>query len=119
MDAATPPAAHLMLGNAFTLTFINAAAYIAVFAIWMEPILRAFGAGDVTLPYARTYMMWVLPGLLLTNLAFGFNNLMRASGYPVRAMVTMLIGAGTNVLLDALFVLVFNGAWWVRPSPPT
>lgn len=100
--------AHLMLGNAFTLTFINAAAYIAVFAIWMEPILRAFGAGDVTLPYARTYMMWVLPGLLLTNLAFGFNNLMRASGYPVRAMVTMLIGAGTNVLLDALFVLVFK-----------
>jgi putative MATE family efflux protein len=100
--------AHLMLGNALTLTIVNAAAYIAVFAIWMEPILRSFGAGDITLPYARTYMMWVLPGLLLTNLAFGFNNLMRASGYPVRAMFTMLIGAGTNVVLDALFVFAFG-----------
>lgn len=100
--------AHLMLGNALTLTLINAAIYIAVFAIWMSPILRAFGAGDLTLPYARTYMMWVLPGLLLINIAFGFNNLMRASGYPVRAMMTMLIGAATNIALDALFVLGFG-----------
>lgn len=100
--------AHLMLGNALTLTLVNAAAYIAVFAIWIDPILRSFGAGDITLPYARTYMLWVLPGLLLTNLAFGFNNLMRASGYPVRAMYTMLIGAGTNVALDALFVFAFG-----------
>ena len=100
--------AHLMLGNAMTLTLINAAIYIAVFAVWMSPILRAFGAGDVTLPYARTYMLWVLPGLLLTNIAFGFNNIMRASGYPVKAMFTMLIGAVTNIALDALFVLGFG-----------
>jgi len=99
------PRANLMLGNALTLTFINAAIYIAAFAIWMDPVLRAFGAGDTTLPYARTYMMWVLPGLLMTNIAFGFNNMMRASGYPVRAMMTMLIGAGTNIALDAIFVL--------------
>lgn len=97
-----------MLGNAMTLTLINAAIYIAVFAVWMSPILRAFGAGDVTLPYARTYMLWVLPGLLLTNIAFGFNNIMRASGYPVKAMFTMLIGAVTNIALDALFVLGFG-----------
>lgn len=100
--------AHLMLGNALTLTLINAAIYIAVFAVWMNPLLKAFGAGDLTLPYARTYMLWVLPGLLMTNIAFGFNNLMRASGYPVRAMMTMIIGAVTNVALDALFVLGFG-----------
>ena len=100
--------AHLMLGNAMTLTLINAAIYIAVFAIWMTPILKAFGAGDITLPYARTYMLCVLPGLMLTNIAFGFNNLMRASGYPVRAMMTMIIGAVTNVVLDAVFVLGFG-----------
>lgn len=100
--------AHLMLGNAMTLTLINAAIYIAVFAVWMSPLLRAFGAGDLTLPYARTYILWVLPGLLLTNIAFGFNNIMRASGYPVRAMLTMLIGAVTNIALDALFVLGFG-----------
>ncbi len=102
------PRAALMLGNAMTLTLINASVYIACFAIWIDPILRAFGAGDTTLPYAREYMLWVLPGLLLTNIAFGFNNLMRASGYPGKAMATMLIGAITNVVLDAVLVLGFD-----------
>lgn len=97
--------ASLLLGNAATLTFINAAAYIAVFAVFMDPILRAFGAGDITLPYARSYMYCVLPGLLLTNVAFGLNNVLRATGYPRRAMMTMVIGALTNVVLDAILVL--------------
>lgn len=94
-----------LLGNAATLTFVNGAAYIAVFAIFMEPILRAFGAGDITMPYAAGYMYWVLPGLLLTNVAFGLNNVLRSTGYPRRAMMTMVIGAVTNVVLDAIFVL--------------
>lgn len=99
------PAAEMLLGNAGTLTFINAAAYIAVFAVFMDPILRAFGAGDITLPYARSYMYCVLPGLLLTNVAFGLNNVLRATGYPQRAMMTMIIGAVTNVVLDSILVL--------------
>lgn len=100
--------ATLIMGNALTLTFINAAAYIIVFATWLDPILYAFGAGELTLPFAREYMLWVLPGLLMTNIAFGFNNIMRASGYPTKAMMTMLIGAVTNVVLDAVFVLWFG-----------
>jgi len=99
------PASELMLGNAATLTFVNASVYIVIFAIWIDPILRSFGAGDVTLPYARSYMLWVLPGLLLTNVAFGLNNVLRSTGYPTRAMITMIIGAITNVVLDAVFVL--------------
>lgn len=78
--------AEEILGNAMTLTIVNAAAYIAIFAIFMNPLLHAFGASDATLPYARSYMMPLLPGLLLTNIAYGFNNVMRASGYPRRAM---------------------------------
>ena len=97
--------AELILGNAFTLTWVFAATYLAIFATWLNPILHAFGAGDVTLPYAREYMVWVLPGLFLANLAFSFNNMMRASGYPNQAMATMIIGAVTNVVLDAVFVL--------------
>lgn len=97
--------AGTMLGNALTLTFINGTIYVVAFALLIDPLLKAFGAGDLTLPYGRTYMLWVLPGLLLTNIAFGFNNIMRASGYPVRAMMTMLIGAVTNVALDAVLVL--------------
>ena len=97
--------AELILGNAFTLTWVFAATYIAIFATWIEPILYAFGAGNAALPYARQYMVWVLPGLFFTNLAFSLNNMMRASGYPNQAMATMIIGAVTNVCLDAVFVL--------------
>lgn len=102
------PRAELILGNSLVLTFINAAAYITVFAVFIDPILRVFGAGDITLPYARSYMLWVLPGLLLTNVAFGLNNVIRATGYPRLAMYTMLIGAGVNIVLDAVFVLVLG-----------
>jgi len=100
--------ANLILGNALTLTFINASAYITVFAIFLDPILRAFGASDATLPYARDFILWLLPGLLLTNLAYGLNNIMRASGYPSRAMFTMLIGAAANLALAPLFIFVFG-----------
>ena len=97
--------AELMLGNSATLTIINGVLYIAAFALCMDPMLRLFGAGDATLPYARSYMMCVLPGLLLTNIAFSFNNVMRSTGYPSRAMMTMIIGAVANVVLDAVLVL--------------
>ena len=100
--------ANLILGNALTLTFVNAAVYIALFAIFLEPVLRAFGASDATLPYARDFILYLLPGLLMTNLAYGLNNIMRASGYPSRAMFTMLIGALTNLLLAPLFIFVFG-----------
>ena len=94
-----------ILGNAATLTIINGAIYIALIGWQLEGLLRLFGAGDATLPYAYSYMIWVLPGLLLTNITFGLNNVLRATGYPVKAMYTMFIGALVNVVLDAVLVL--------------
>lgn len=96
------------LGNAVTLTLVNAAIYITLLAIFLDPLLTAFGADSTSLPYARSYMLYVMPGLLLTNVAFGLNNVLRCTGYPRRAMTTMLLGAIVNILLDALFVLVFK-----------
>lgn len=93
-----------LLGNALVLTIVNAAVYITAFAIFLDPVLRAFGASDVTLPYAREFILYLLPGLLLTNVAYSLNNVMRASGYPGRAMFTMLIGAGCNVVLAPIFI---------------
>ena len=100
--------AELLLGNAWTLTIVNGLVYIALFAIFMDKLLMAFGASATTLPYARSYMMVLLPGMILTNIAFSFNNIMRASGYPRRAMMTMIIGAAVNVVLDPLFIIVFD-----------
>lgn len=96
------------LGNALTLTILNAIIYISVFALLMEPLLRAFGASSATLPIAAEYMYRLLPGLLLINVAFSLNNVMRASGYPQRAMATMIIGAIVNVILDPIFIRVFD-----------
>lgn len=108
LGAGDKPQANLILGNALTLTFVNAAVYIAAFAIFIDPVLRAFGASDATLPYARDFILYLLPGLLMTNLAYGLNNIMRASGYPSRAMFTMLIGAGANLVLAPLFIFVLD-----------
>ncbi len=100
--------AEMLLGNAMTLTLVNAGIYILVFSIFIDEMLGAFGASEATLPYGREYMLTLMPGLLLTNIAFGFNNIMRASGYPKRAMATMLLGAVVNVMLDPIFIRVFD-----------
>lgn len=100
--------AERILGNAFTLTMVNGIIYIAVFTIYLDPLLHLFGASENTLPYGREYMLILMPGCLLTNITYGFNNLMRASGYPRRAMMTMLIGAAVNTVLDPLFIYVFD-----------
>ncbi len=100
--------AHLVLGNALTLMLIIIGIYLPVFAIYMTDILQMFGADAGSMPYAYTYMMWMLPGIALSNITFTFNNLMRASGYPQRAMFTMIIGAVLNVALDPLFIFVLD-----------
>lgn len=100
--------AELILGNSLVLTLLFGFIYILIFAIFLDDILRLFGASDITLPYAHDFMAYILPGMLLTNLCFSFNNIMRASGYPTRAMVTMFIGAGLNVMLAPLFIFVLD-----------
>lgn len=100
--------AEQVLGNALTMTLLNASIYLAIFAIFIDDILYAFGASDASLPYARDFMLYILPGMLMMNLSFSFNNLMRASGYPTRAMVTMMIGAGANVILAPIFIYVLD-----------
>lgn len=101
-------AARRTLGNALIVLSCIIVAYLSFFAIFMDDILMAFGASSVTLPYARDFMMYILPGMLMTNFAFTFNNFMRVSGYPVKAMVTMFIGAGVNVVLAPLFIFKFG-----------
>ena len=96
--------AELILGNSLVLTLLFGVVYITVFALFLDDILRLFGASETTLPYAHDFMLYILPGMLITNLCFSFNNIMRASGYPTRAMVTMFIGAGLNVILAPIFI---------------
>lgn len=104
--------AELILGNSLVLTLLFGITYITLFAIFLDDILRLFGASDITLPYAHDFMAYILPGMLMSNLCFSFNNIMRASGYPTRAMVTMFIGAGLNVILAPTFIFGLN--WGIK-----
>ena len=97
-----------VLGNSLVMTLVFGTFYIGMFALFIDPVLCAFGASDTSLPYARDFMLYILPGLLFNNLTFSFNNVIRASGYPTKAMVTMFIGAGLNVILAPIFIFVLH-----------
>ena len=87
-------------GLAITFPVMNLSAAIGV--------LIGAGASDVTLPYARDFMLYLLPGMMVMNIMYSLNNVMRASGYPKAAMITMFIGAGCNVILAPIFIFVLN-----------
>lgn len=108
--------ADRILGNAILLTFLFHILVMIPTIIYMNPLLRAFGANSASLPYAKEYLIIIVPGNILANLSFGYNAIMRASGYPFKAMITMLIGAVINTILDYLFIMKFHwgiqGAAW-------
>ena len=80
-----------VLGNAFTLTFIIGALTIIPSMIFLDDLLMWFGGSEQTIPYAKDYLYIAIPGNLLATLSFSFNAVMRASGYPKKAMFTMMI----------------------------
>ena len=103
-----PERAEKILGNSFLLTIVLNLIFMTLLMIFLEPILMTFGASEETLPYARDYLQVILPGNIFMTMTFSFNSMMRASGYPKKAMYTMLIGAGLNIILDPIFIFVFD-----------
>lgn len=104
--------AEIILGNSVQLTILVGLLYVGFFSVFLDKVLVLFGASPNSLPYAHEFLMWVLPGMVLMNLTFSYNNVMRASGYPGKAMYTNLIGAGLNCILAPLFLFGFK--WGIR-----
>ena len=104
--------AELILGNSLVMTLVFGTFYIGLFAIFMDEVLILFGASKTSLPYARDFMMFILPGLMFNNLTFSFCNIMRATGYPKKAMWANFIGAGMNVILAPIFI--FGLKWGIK-----
>ncbi|MBO5028949.1 MAG: MATE family efflux transporter [Muribaculaceae bacterium] len=100
--------AQLILGSSVQLTIYIGLAYITVFALFLDKILMLFGASPNTLPYAHEFLMWLLPGMVLMNLTFSYNNVMRATGYPRLAMYTNLLGVAVNLVLAPTFLFGFK-----------
>ena len=100
--------AEHLLGNTVTLNLIVGFLFMAVCLVFLDPILRFFGASDVTLPYAREFMTIILLGNMMTHMYFGMNAVLRAAGKPRHAMWATLFTVGCNIVLVVAFV------WWFR-----
>ena len=100
--------AEYLLGNTVTLNLIVGFLFMAVCLVFLNPILRFFGASDMTLPYAREFMIIILLGNMITHMYFGMNAVLRAAGKPRHAMYATLFTVACNIVLVIAFV------WWFR-----
>ena len=100
--------AEHLLGNTVTLNLVIGFIFMVVCMVFLDPILRFFGASDVTLPYARSFMQVILAGNMITHMYFGMNAVLRAAGKPRHAMYAVLFTVACNIALVIAFV------WWFR-----
>ena len=96
--------ANKVLSNEVTLNILTGIIFTAVTLLWMDPILRFFGASDATLPFARDYMTIIACGNAVTHLYFGLNSVIRSSGNPKTAMALTLFTVTSNAILDPVFI---------------
>ena len=99
--------AENILGNTITLNLIVGLAFGGICLLFLDPILRFFGASDATLPYARDFMRVILAGNVFSHMYFGMNAVLRAASKPRMAMFATIFTVGMNILLDVVFIL-----WW-------
>ncbi len=104
--------AQNILGNTFSLNLIVGIGLSIICLLFLDPILRFFGASDQTLPYAHEYMVIILLGNVFSHMYFGMNALLRAASKPKQAMYATIFTVLMNVMLDALFILGFG--WGIR-----
>ncbi len=100
--------AQNILGNTFTLNLIVGIGLSIICLLFLDPILRFFGASDQTIPYAHEYMVIILLGNVVSHMYFGMNALLRAASKPRQAMFATIFTVIMNVVLDALFILGFK-----------
>ena len=104
--------ATMILGNAVMLNIILGLVVAIIALVFLDPILFALGASKDTLPFAKEFMQIILLGNVFTHIYLGLNNIMRASGYPDKAMVITLTTVAVNLVLAPLFIFVFK--WGIR-----
>lgn len=100
--------ANRILGNNAMLNIVVGIVFGVVCLIFLDPILRFFGASDATLPYARQYMQIILVGNAITHLYFGQNAVLRSAGKPQLAMYITIFTVVLNAVLDPLFIYTFQ-----------
>lgn len=100
--------AEHVLGNAITLGIIISFLLTVFGYIYRIPLLKVFGAGEGAMPYALEYFEYILFANVFATVGFILNNACRAEGNPKVAMYSLFISAGTNVILDPIFIFGFD-----------
>jgi putative MATE family efflux protein len=103
-----------VLGNQVMLNVLVGGALTALSLLFLDDILVLFGASGQTLPPAREFMQVIFIGITVNHLFWGLGEVMRASGYPQRAMAIMLLTVALTCAFNALFLFVLE--WGVRGS---
>ena len=97
--------AESIIGNAISLSVIIGILITVIGILFSNSILKAFGASDATLVYAKAYISIILFGSVFNILGMMFNNIIRGDGNPKLSAIIMTVGCATNIVLDALFIL--------------
>ena len=100
--------AERILGSGTVFLLIMAVVLSVVFQIFKVPILMAFGASEATIPYASRYLGIYLCGTLSVQIALGLNQFITCQGFARTGMITVLIGAVLNIILDPVFIYVMG-----------
>lgn len=97
-----------VVGNVTILCLVHALIIMSVGLFFLDEILYFFGATAETVTYAKEFMTIILAGTPITYVFLGLNNLMRATGYPRKAMVSALLSVAVNVVLAPIFIFVLH-----------
>ena len=95
-------------GNAFIINVVINAALMIIAFIFLDDILKFFGASAAVLPYARDYLSVILFGFVFFSFSLAANHIIRAEGKPRAAIYPMVIGAVLNIILDPIFIFVLK-----------
>lgn len=100
--------AEKILGNCFTMQVIVSIVLTVIIFVWNKDLLLAFGASENTIEYAHSYMSLYALGTLFVELTLGMNAFITTQGFAKTGMYSVLIGAVANIILDPVFIFVFN-----------
>lgn len=100
--------AEHILGNCFSLLVVISIVLTAILFIFNRQLLMAFGASENTIGYASSYMKIYSLGTIFVQMTLGMNMFITAQGFANTGMLTVMIGAVCNIILDPIFIFVFN-----------
>lgn len=100
--------AERVMGNSFMLLMILGVVTMAICYAFKAPILRLFGASDVSFPYANEYLSVYLAGTLFVMIGLGMNPFINAQGFGRVGMLTVALGAVVNIVLDPVFIFALD-----------